>query len=612
MGGKMSDNDKSFRSISSSSQIIPSQGHKKFNYRKDEINNSENLENQKKLRICLLLSGGKDSREVLRTLVLQEHEVFCLCIDGVQGKEKVGAQKTAAEFNVPLQIVSLSFFDEETWNPIKLIIRDIAMGWIAIQTAKSVNAKYIATGVKKADVENPKLWWLSPFLKFASMLLAIFGLKLIFPIWSKLIPSTQIKKIKLSKKLFQLCFSFLPKNIRYPFFRKFIFKIPASLGDEYCFCLAQTKEDIEAALRLLHDSYVAQGFIQPQTSGMRVILQHALPTTSLLIAKKKDKVVGTISIMRDSPLGLPMEKAFDLKLLKTHGRRIAELSSLAIHPDYRRQQGGDIFFPLTIFAALYAQRSFGVDYLVWNLYPHHADFYNAIFGSTFLKGTSNTPQDYMGAPATAIQLDLRATYDFVKKTYGHLGPELNLFEFGYQKDHPYFSFPVKSLGTINDPVMTPEFIRYFFIEKNNVLTNLTELERQVLKHYYPLSEYAEVLPSPTKKLANRNDHRWDLKMDGLLILSELNSESKIANRSVNVVILEISERGFRAHLQENIRYGSKVLIQISVPPNSIAEAQAFPIWNTNDGVYGFQIVNSNNNWDRKVVSASEALKRIAS
>lgn len=34
------------------------------------------------------------------------------------------------------KVVSISFFDEETWNPFKLILRDIAMGlWLSGRSA---------------------------------------------------------------------------------------------------------------------------------------------------------------------------------------------------------------------------------------------------------------------------------------------------------------------------------------------------------------------------------------------------------------------------------------------------------------------------------------------
>jgi hypothetical protein len=105
--------------------------------------------------------------------------------DGIQGQEKIGALEAANKFSIPLKIVPISFFDENTWNPFKLIVRDLAMGIVAIREAKKIKADGIATGVKFDDIQNPELGWLKYFLKFGEYVLAIFGLKLIFPVWKK-------------------------------------------------------------------------------------------------------------------------------------------------------------------------------------------------------------------------------------------------------------------------------------------------------------------------------------------------------------------------------------------------------------------------------------------
>ena len=70
------------------------------------------MANWDKQKILLLLSGGKDSHQALKFLVQEGHEVHCLCIDGIQGIERIGAMKAAKEFGVHLDLVKLSFFDE--------------------------------------------------------------------------------------------------------------------------------------------------------------------------------------------------------------------------------------------------------------------------------------------------------------------------------------------------------------------------------------------------------------------------------------------------------------------------------------------------------------------
>jgi hypothetical protein len=151
-----------------------------FPIREGRLNMNTQL---KKPVVLLLLSGGKDSPEALRRLLAEGYEVAGLCIDGIQGKEKEGAQAAASLYEIDLEIARISFFDENTWNPFKLIARDLAMGVKAIRKAKSIGAIGIAAGVKKSDIENPLLWWLYPFLIFGRIIFWFCGLQLLLPVW---------------------------------------------------------------------------------------------------------------------------------------------------------------------------------------------------------------------------------------------------------------------------------------------------------------------------------------------------------------------------------------------------------------------------------------------
>ena len=68
--------------------------------------------------------------------------------------------------------------------------------------------------------------------------------------------------------------------------------------------VAETREELEACFTILHDAYVASGFMKPDPSGMRVTIYHALPTTTTLCAKWEGRVVGTISMIREGVFGV--------------------------------------------------------------------------------------------------------------------------------------------------------------------------------------------------------------------------------------------------------------------------------------------------------------------
>lgn len=76
--------------------------------------------------------------------------------------------------------------------------------------------------------------------------------------------------------------------------------------------IADNEEELASAYRILHDSYVNAQFMDPHPTNMRIIPQHLLPQTSTIVAKWDETVIGTVSLIRDNPFGLPLEKIFDV------------------------------------------------------------------------------------------------------------------------------------------------------------------------------------------------------------------------------------------------------------------------------------------------------------
>ena len=110
-------------------------------------------------------------------------------------------------------------------------------------------------------------------------------------------------------------FSFFPRSVRFVVYRRFVDCDPKP-DKRLVLKIAQTKEELEACFKLLHDAYVGSDFMQPDPSGMRVTIYHALPTTTTLCAKFDGEVVGTISLIRESIFGFPLQSIFDLQEIR--------------------------------------------------------------------------------------------------------------------------------------------------------------------------------------------------------------------------------------------------------------------------------------------------------
>ena len=258
--------------------------------------------------------------------------------------------------------------------------------------------------------------------------------------------------------------------------------------------IADTREELEACFRLLHDAYVGSGFMQPDPSGMRITIYHALPTTTTLCALFDGEVVGTISLIRESAFGFPLQSAFDLRAVRAKQGRLAEVSARAVHPRFRNT-GGTILFPLMKFMYAYCGGFFDTRHLVIAVNPRHIEMYESLM--LFMRLQDSPVENYAfanGAPAIGATLDLLQAREQMRRLYQHTRLGKNLYRYFVETRLPHMQMPGRRYFTTNDPVMTPELLDYFFNRCSRVFAQLGERERGLLHAIYSLPEYAPVLP----------------------------------------------------------------------------------------------------------------------
>lgn len=329
--------------------------------------------------------------------------------------------------------------------------------------------------------------------------------------------------------------------------------------------IAETQEELEACFRLLHDSYVGSGFMKPDPSGLRVTIYHALPTTTTLCALYDGKVVGTISLIRESVFGFPLQSIFDLHDLREKRGRIAEVSALAVDTEFRNT-GGIILFPLMKFMYEYCSTFFDTRHLVIAVNPNRIEMYESLLFFERLAEKRVENYDFAnGAPAIGASLDLYTAPEKLKRVYANKPRRKNLFLYFLKTKLPNILMPSRRYFTTNDPVMTPDLLDYFFNQKVPVFQNLNERERGLLHSIYNLAEYKKVLPAPPPESSfqshKRMHERYSLKCPGSF---SVGTADKRAVYELQVV--EFSDDGFLAHSkvplpqnmwgEANIRLGS--------------------------------------------------------
>lgn len=345
-------------------------------------------------------------------------------------------------------------------------------------------------------------------------------------------------------------FAALPREQRFAIYRAFVDCDPAP-SNRLQLKIAETKEELEACFRLLHDAYVDSGFMKPHSSGMRVTIYHALPTTTTLCAKWDGEVVGTISLIRDdSVFGFPLQSIFNLSDVRAKEGNVAEVSALAVHPKFRKT-GGSILFPLMKFMYEYSTTFFDTRHLVIAVNPNRIEMYESLL--FFKRLTANVVEEYdfaNGAPAVGAWLDLHHAPALFQHVYGARKPRKNLNDYFIKSKLPNIQLPQRRYYTTNDPVLTPELIDYFFNVRTDGFAKLGDHEKGLLHSIYDLPDYQAVLPKLPEGAGGRRYRqcsRYSYKCPGYL---------KVVGRGQKVTytmqVVEVSKYGFQAKSSDHL------------------------------------------------------------
>jgi len=401
--------------------------------------------------------------------------------------------------------------------------------------------------------------------------------------------------------------AFLPRDLRFALYRALIDCDPQP-DPRLTLTIAETRDDLQACFALLHDAYVASGFMRADPSGLRVTPYHALPTTTTLCAKFDGEVVGTMSLIRDGVFGFPLQSAFDLTAVRSREGHIAEVSALAVHPRFRKT-GGVILFPLMKFMYEYCTQYFDTRHLVIAVNPNKIEFYESLLLFERLQQAVVANYDFAnGAPAVGAALDLRrARLDF-EALYGRKRERKNLYRYFVQTALPNIALPARPYHVTNDPVMTPALLDHFFNHRTQVFGALSLRQRVLLHAIYDLAEYREVLPLlPSGRLppqaAPRRHQRYTLKCPARLRLDSATDD----DAPLEIEVVEVSLDGFRALVPRPLPLDTWGLatVELGLGVRSMLRVSAVRgVRPGAAGVYGFCIESPDPAW-RLCVAALE-------
>ena len=420
----------------------------------------------------------------------------------------------------------------------------------------------------------------------------------------------EIRRSSLRKKLHQALrrgFGFLPPSLRFAVYRLMVDCDPAP-PDRLELKIADTQEELEECFRILHDAYVGSGFMKPDPSGMRITPYHALPTTTTLCAKYDGRVVGTMSMIREGVFGFPLQAVFELEHVRAKGGQVAEISALAVHPDFRKT-GGAILFPLMKFMHQYCTEYFDTRHLVIAVNPDKIELYEALLYFERLQEKVVDNYDFAnGAPAVGASLDLKFASELFRSGYRGRPARKNLHKYFFQLVLPNIKLPQRRYFTTNDPVMTPELLDHFFNVRSQVFEGLDDRRKSLLWSIYNAVEYRSVLPmmnsaAPVANHPLRQHQRYSIRCPGEVVI-----EMSDGQRSFLLNVIELSFSGFQAECKLDLPTGSSGVanIELGKGEESHVTIRVMRRKDTEFGsFYGFKLEEPDGVW-RRCVAALES------
>ena len=367
----------------------------------------------------------------------------------------------------------------------------------------------------------------------------------------------------MDRKISRAFLRLLPEALRHSIMRKNVRVDPNWPSSSLVIKIAETEEELASAYKLLHDSYVKSGFMDPDPSGMRVLPQHILPQTTTIVAKWDSKVIGTLSLIRDNPFGLPLEKIFNVDEHRKHGKRLAEVSSLAMDPNYRGQINIALF-PLFRFVYQYARNSFGIHEFIIAVNPSMVDLYLGFMCFEKLNVKSKSYDFVKGATAVGLYLNFEIVDEIWKKNFNHRPISSNLHHYwSTLPTDPKNQMPKRDYHSASDPILTPLLLSQFFLEKAQLSKKLSIKEIQFLMEVYPYPDFIKIL-KPLYDSMSRKNIRFETQMkaqwvDDSLIGEVLNvSREGLLVRTPNLIMIQGQQSYIRVWLNNTTSTQLKV------------------------------------------------------
>jgi hypothetical protein len=182
--------------------------------------------------------------------------------------------------------------------------------------------------------------------------------------------------------------------------------VPAEAGEPaFKILVAADRATRERAYRLAHRIYSECGYAAEDEAAMCISPYDAQPQTLTLLAiDDQGREAGTLTVVADSPEGLPSDEIYKSELdeLRARKRRMVEFTRLAIDSEYAHHRA--LLVHLMDFASVYTRALSFTDIMI-EVNPRHATYYRRML-KFVIAGPERPCPRVEGAPALLLRLDM--------------------------------------------------------------------------------------------------------------------------------------------------------------------------------------------------------------
>lgn len=204
--------------------------------------------------------------------------------------------------------------------------------------------------------------------------------------------------------------------------------------DSFGIRLTDTAEGRSSASLLINKMYAWRGY-----GGTHQVVDD--PNRITLTATDHGKVVGTLTIGLDAPVGLAADQIFkeELDAMREQGGRLCEFTKLAFDPSVKSKASLANLFHL---AVIYARDIHHRSDIVIEVNPRHRRFYQQMLGFEQLGDLKTSPR--VNAPAYLLRVGLDFVTEQIKQYGGTFSEQTSGRSF-----YPWFFSPREEQGIIN-------------------------------------------------------------------------------------------------------------------------------------------------------------------